>query len=233
MAELNGIMQERLTKTFSGETQEVTARRLNTTQGNVSKWKSGQQVPTTDMLYMISKAYKVSVDWLLGISDEPEIDGLVLEKLTYEQIAKVLDRLIQKNTIEIPNLVDVAEEKGMFSEKIEDVDENFEPVEPIFDSDHIKIKDRLLSYIMRRRSKLESIDLEMLDIWKEKLGNFQGLRILNYNETLQEAIDSHSPAQFRDGDWVELIHQLEKLSEDELRKYVKELKEKEMNHNGR
>ena len=81
MADLNEIMKERLTKTFAGETQEVTARRLNTTQGNVSKWKSGSQVPTPDMLLTISKAYKVSVDWLMGVSNEPEIDGLVLEKL--------------------------------------------------------------------------------------------------------------------------------------------------------
>ena len=91
MADLNEIMKERLTKTFAGETQEVTARRLSTTQGNVSKWKSGSQVPTPDMLLTISKAYKVSVDWLMGVSNEPEIDGLVLEKLTYEQIAKVFD----------------------------------------------------------------------------------------------------------------------------------------------
>ena len=159
MADLNEIMKERLTKTFAGETQEVTARRLSTTQGNVSKWKSGSQVPTPDMLLTISKAYKVSV----------------LEKLTYEQIAKVFDRLIDNNTIEIPNLVDVASENGLMAEPSEDG----EPQEkdPIFDSDYIKVKDRLLAYIMRRRLRLKEIDLEMLDTWREKLGNFQGLRL--------------------------------------------------------
>ena len=152
MADLNEIMKERLTKIFSGEVQEVTARKLNTTQGNVSKWKNGQQVPTTDMLFMISKTYKVSVDWLLGISDEPEIDGLALEKLTYEQVAKIFDRLIQNKTIEIPNLVDVAYENGLYNKESDEADDGKQyEFDPVYDSDHIKIKDRLLAYIVRRR----------------------------------------------------------------------------------
>ena len=69
MTDLKEILKNRLTETFAEDTQEVTARKLNTTQGNVSKWVNGQQVPTADMLRDISKAYKVSVDWLLGISD--------------------------------------------------------------------------------------------------------------------------------------------------------------------
>lgn len=225
MADLNEIMKERLTKTFAGETQEVTARRLSTTQGNVSKWKSGSQVPTPDMLLTISKAYKVSVDWLMGVSNEPEIDGLVLEKLTYEQIAKVFDRLIDNNTIEIPNLVDVVSENGLMAEPSEDG----EPQEkdPIFDSDYIKVKDRLLAYIMRRRLRLKEIDLEMLDTWREKLGNFQGLRLLTYSDLLENAIDAHSPAQFKDGDWVELVNRLSKLTTDELQELVSQLKKKE------
>ena len=168
---------------------------------------------------------KVSVDWLMGVSNEPEIDGLVLEKLTYEQIAKVFDRLIDNNTIEIPNLVDVASENGLMAEPSEDG----EPQEkdPIFDSDYIKVKDRLLAYIMRRRLRLKEIDLEMLDTWRDKLGNFQGLRLLTYNDLLENAIDAHSPAQFKDGDWVELVNRLSKLTTDELQELVSQLKKKE------
>ena len=83
MNELKEQVSRHLTEVFQGETQEVTARKLNTTQGNVSKWVSGSQVPTSDMLCEISKAYKVSVDWIFGISPQKEIDGVVLEKLTY------------------------------------------------------------------------------------------------------------------------------------------------------
>lgn len=225
MANLNEIMKERLAITFAGETQDVTAHRLNTSQGNVSKWKKGSQLPTPDMLLMISRSYKVSVDWLMGVSDEREIDGLVLEKLTYEQIAKVLDRLIENNTIEVPNLVDVASEKGLMIDQPED--EESEEKEPILDSDYIKVKDRLLAYIMRRRLKLKEIDLEMLDTWRDKLGNFQGLRILSYNDLLESAIDAHSPAQYKDGDWVELVNKLSKLTTDELQECISQMKKKD------
>lgn len=229
MNDLKEITKDRLSKTFIGDTQEVTARKLNTSQGNVSKWVNGTQIPTPDMLLEISKAYKVSVDWLLGISEQREIDGLVVEKITYEHIAKVLDRLIENNTIEIPNLVAAADENGLSSSLEDDAEDEEGQIqkEPVYDPDYIKIKDRLLSYIMRRRYKLASIDLEMLDMWKEKLDNFQGLRLLAYNDNVQEAIDYKSPAQFKDGDWVELVQYLSTMTTEELHQLVEELKEKD------
>ena len=195
----------------------------------MSKWVGGIQIPTPDMLLEISKAYKVSVDWLLGISEQQEIDGLVVEKLTYEQIAKVLDKLIENNTIEIPDLVVMADENGLCSDVQDGIEDGEDSAarESVFDPDYIKIKDRLLSYIMRRRHKLASIDLEMLDMWKEKLDNFQGLRLLTYNEKVQEVIDYKSPAQFKDGDWVELVHFLSSMTTEELHQLVEELKEKD------
>lgn len=231
MADLRLITKDRLAIVFKGDTQEVTARKLNTTQGNVSKWLNGSQIPTPDMLLEISKAYKVSVDWILGISEHSEIDGLAVEKLTYEQIAMVLDRLIENNTIEVPDLVLTAEEKGLLKlvdSELDDEDDE-ESQKPVLepDPDYIKIKDRLLSYIMRRRQKLASVDLEMLDTWKEKLDNFNGLRLLKYNEKMQEAIDLKGPAQFKDGDWVELFRYLGTLEPDELHRLVEELKEKD------
>lgn len=229
LADLRSITRERLSKTFRGDTQEVTARKLNTTQGNVSKWINGSQIPTPDMLLEISKAYKVSVDWILGISEQPEIDGVVVEKLTYEQIAMVLDRLIENNTIEIPNLVAAAADNGLCSAFEDDTDEGEEPIpkQAVHDPDYIKIKDRLLSYIMRRRQKLAAVDLEMLDTWKATLEHFQGVRLLPYSEQVQEAIDLNGPAQFRDGDWIELIKHLTKMTNEELQKLVDELKEKD------
>ncbi|MCB7250498.1 helix-turn-helix domain-containing protein [[Ruminococcus] torques] len=229
MADLRMITKDRLSIVFKGDTQEVTARKLNTTQGNVSKWLNGSQIPTPDMLLEISKAYKISVDWILGISEHPEIDGLAVEKLTYEQIAKVLDRLIENNTIEVPDLTLTAEEKGLMKyidpEIVDEDDE--ETREPLLDPDYIKIKDRLLSYIMRRRQKLASVDLEMLDTWKEKLDNFNGLKLLKYDEKIQEAIDLKGPAQFKDGDWVELFRYLDTLNPVDLHRIVEELKEKD------
>lgn len=222
MAELNKILKERLSKIFEGETQGITAKKLNTTQGNVSKWKSGQQLPTTDMIYIIAKTYKVSVDWLLGISDEPEVDGLVLDKLTYEQVSKVFDKLIENKSIEIPNIVEIAIENGLYLSS-----EESEDVSLIYNPDHIKIKDRLLSHIMRRRYKVSDPDVNMLDTWRDQLASFHESRLLKYNENIEKEIDAKSPAQFDEGDWAELIEKLSKLTEDELEKMASKIDEKE------
>ena len=225
---LNVILAERLRITFGNDTQEVISRKLNMTQGNVSKLINGQQMPTVDTLLLISKAYKVSVDWLMGISDQPEIDGLVINKVSYEQIARMLDRLIEYNSIEIPDLISVVEENGIPIYIEQDENNGEQPdFEPIYDSDYIKIKDRLLSYLMRRRDKLAHIDLEMLDIWKEKLDKFHGIRLLENTHNMQEVIDSRSPAQFKDGDWVSLVEELGKMSNEELEKIVDEIRKKE------
>ncbi len=67
MADLNKIISERLSKAFGNDTQDVTARKLCMTQGNVSKLVNGEQMPTVDTLVEVSRAYNVSVDWLVGV----------------------------------------------------------------------------------------------------------------------------------------------------------------------
>lgn len=233
MAELNDIISKRLAEAFGEETQDVTARKLNMTQGNISKLVHGEQTPTVDTLVEVAKAYNVSVDWIIGISECREIDGLVIEKLTYGQLGQVLDYLIESSTIEIPDLVKAAEDNGIQYEEIEEDAETPVVKDPIFDSDYIKIQDRLLSYIMRRRKKLEEIDPEMLDVWRDKLKGFRELRLLAYSMKLQEAIDASSPARFKDGDWIELIERLSKMTESELHNFVKALKEKDGKEDGR
>ena len=234
MAELNKIISERLATAFGNDTQDVTARKLSMTQGNVSKLVNGEQMPTVDTLVEVSKAYNVSVDWLVGVSDCPEIDGLVIEKLTYKQIALVIDKLIENCTVEIPDLVVEAEANGIYiPEEPEEGEDPPEKMQPIIDSDHIKIRDRILSYLLRRRMKLTEIDAEMHDVWIEKLANFQELRLLTYSLLMQEAIDANKTAGFKDGDWVELAQRFLDLTDDELQEEITRLKEEDGNKNGR
>ena len=65
MADLNKTISGRLAKAFGNDTQDVIARKLGMTQGNVSKLVNGEQMPTVDTLVEVSKAYNVSVDWLV------------------------------------------------------------------------------------------------------------------------------------------------------------------------
>lgn len=233
MADLNKIISERLAKAFGNDTQDVTARKLCMTQGNVSKLVNGEQMPTVDTLVEVSKAYNVSVDWLVGVSDCPEIDGLVIEKLTYEQVALVIDKLIENSTVEIPDLVEVAEANGIYiSGEPDEGDEPPEKLPPVVDSDYIKVRDRILSYLLRRRMKLSEIDAEMHDVWIEKLANFQGLRLLTYSLLMQEAIDANKTASFKDGDWAGLVQRFSEFTEDELKEEISKLTEKEGNGDG-
>ena len=75
MAELKEIVSARLQQLFQGETDEMTASKLVMSTGNANKIKNGKQLPTADTLVMISKKYGVSVDWILGIKEDKEIDG--------------------------------------------------------------------------------------------------------------------------------------------------------------
>lgn len=230
MDDLKDIIKNRLSEAFRGDTQDVSARKLNTTQGNVSKWVNGQQIPTSDMLREISKAYKVSVDWLLGISDQKEIDGVVLEKLTYEQVARIIDRLIELGNITIPDLQELKENVPGEDEYIELYGEDEPPArEPIIDSDYLKVNDRVLSYMLRRRLKIYEIGDDFVEMWKSRsLTNFRGLPLLNYTGNMGEAIDTRSWAAFTsDGDWITLVQELGAMTEEERSALIEKSKMKE------
>ena len=200
------LLADRLTQTFGNDTQEVIAQKILTTQGNVSKLKSGQQAPGLDTLIEISRAYKVSIDWLLGLSEQKDLDGVAVDKLTYEQVARVIDRLIDQNTIELTN----EEELSPGIKK---------------SSDYIKIKDRLLSFLMRRRFVFKSEGPDMDEFWNTKVDKYKGLRLLQYNDSMAELTDLKSPAQFTDADWKNLVDLLGTLSLEELMDEIEKKKQ--------
>ena len=55
-------------------TQKQVAARLNCSQQVYSNYELGQRDIPTDILIRLSALYQVSVDYLLGISDCPEIN---------------------------------------------------------------------------------------------------------------------------------------------------------------
>ena len=54
-------------------TQKETAKILNCSQQVYSNYELGQRDIPTDILIKLSAFYKVSVDYILGISDNPNI----------------------------------------------------------------------------------------------------------------------------------------------------------------
>ena len=176
MDDFRNVIAKRLKIAFNGETQETTAKKLHMEQGNVSKWLTGAQTPTTDTLFEISKAYKVSVDWLLGLSDCPQIDGLVIEKLTYDQLARLIDNLIQRNILEVPDISKLGknEEQGVPPKEYDELETDELSVhEPVYDSDYLKVNDRLVSHLMRRRWSYIKTDPDLIEVWSNKLDTFR------------------------------------------------------------
>ena len=66
-------------------TQEELAHKINTDKKQISRWESGGSVPHAETLVELSRILSVSVDYLLGISDEPTIrvrvDNLSVEEM--------------------------------------------------------------------------------------------------------------------------------------------------------
>lgn len=54
-------------------TQKQVAGKLNCSQQVYSNYELGQRDIPTDILIKLSRLYRVSVDYLLGISDDPKI----------------------------------------------------------------------------------------------------------------------------------------------------------------
>ena len=57
----------------SGLSQEQLAEQLGVSRQAISKWESGQSVPESDKLVVISNHFKVSLDYLLKEDDEQQV----------------------------------------------------------------------------------------------------------------------------------------------------------------
>ena len=169
----------------------------------------------------------MSIDWLLGISDVRDINGLNINNLTYEQVARIMDKLIINDNMKIlnhkeavrPDSVDDYGEIETSGIKIE--------IRPDDNMDYIKIKDRLLSYMLRRRYKIYDVGDDMVDYWyNSSLPNFKGLKVVNNTGNMQDALDAKGWAGFQDADWINLIEEISRLSEEERTAFIQEIENK-------
>ena len=52
-------------------TQTDVAQLLKTTRQQVSKWETGTQMMGVDKYIILARHYNISLDWLLGLTDNP------------------------------------------------------------------------------------------------------------------------------------------------------------------
>lgn len=83
-------------------TQEQLAEQLNVSRQSVSKWESGQVIPEVDKIIELSKAFDVSIDYLLQPS---ELDELSVKTQILEQQQKQMLSREQKRTRIFKNIM--------------------------------------------------------------------------------------------------------------------------------
>ena len=214
---LNKIVGQRLSEILNGEKQVVTANKLNVEQGTVSKWKHGETIPGPDTLVKIADLYDVSIDWILGISDTKEKNQISSERVTYAHVLTVLDRLFELANIEVLDFYEAAKDKNL---AVAFRNSNREAYTG--DTDYIKINDRVLSYLLRRRKQIYSFDEGYAKDWVDKcIAIFRENRTLDYRNNVDMVIQTNPTMTFNDGDWGRMVAEINAMSEVDMENLLK------------
>lgn len=95
------VTLERILELKGNDTQDAFGKKIKMSQANVSKMLKGTP-PSAATLIEIAKAYHVSVDWLLGLSEQKEhTSNLDVSNLTYSDVMAVIDKLYENGTIQM------------------------------------------------------------------------------------------------------------------------------------
>ena len=85
------MFSERLrqTRIESGMSQKQLSEKLFVSQQSVAKWEMDKSTPNPDMLSKLSEIFGVSVDYLLGNTDEPRTLDQQLEGIDFALFGEV------------------------------------------------------------------------------------------------------------------------------------------------
>jgi transcriptional regulator with XRE-family HTH domain len=135
------ILKERLVeqRLALGLSKKKLAEMLNLEQSTYGKYELGKRQPSLEMLQKLSEIFAVSVDYLLGISDEPTLQSnkelsksdnslsdcgdtkIVITKAEQDHLLKTSLEMLQKlsKTFSVPvdNLLSMTDEDTLKSEK--------------------------------------------------------------------------------------------------------------------
>ena len=83
----------KLLRSARGWSQAELARRLGITRNGVNSWEQGLSMPSPDFLIELSKAFSVSVDYLLGIEVLNCVNVTGLNDYDIALLTELADRL--------------------------------------------------------------------------------------------------------------------------------------------
>jgi len=159
-----GVFAKRFKQIIGRETQTSIAEKIHSHQPNISKLLRNKLDAslTVENLILISKQYNVSVDWLLGLSDEKKDIIKPDENMPYEFLLCIFANLYEHNAIQ-------ASVKKVHYGEFDQYDD--------YDLEDIKISDpvlqRMIAEIINNRGTDISIFLQWLDKYWEM---FKGIK---------------------------------------------------------
>lgn len=186
------ITLERIKELKGNDSQEVFAQKIHTTQSNISKMLKGMTPPSAATLTELAKTYHVSVDWLLGLSDEKEIGSkvqshnLTAETVTYADTMAVLDILYQKGSIDVG------------------YDNNGYNSEP--DPSTIYVRDKVLAYFLDNRFRYSGGSQNIYDIWlKQAMAIYDKYLLMQWTDSVKTIYEQNEPKSLSDEAIASLI----------------------------
>ncbi len=190
------ITLERIKELKGNDSQEVFAQKIHTTQSNISKMLKGMTPPSVATLTELAKTYHVSVDWLLGLSDEKETEPkvqshkLTSETVTYADAMAVLEVLYQKGSIDV----------GYGNNGY-----NSEP-----DPSMILVKDKVLTYFLDNRFRYSGGSQNIYDIWlKQAMKVYDKLLLLQWTDSVNAIYEQNVPNPLSDEAIASLVDDIE------------------------
>ena len=180
-------IKARLKEAFGQDTQETVGKKINMTQGNVSKLLSGSQQPTLETIYHVSEIYGVSVDWLLGLSDKKEIYKSC-EGITYAAAVRNLHELIRHGALKIEESAKTL---------------SFRVVDP------------LIKMLTKKSVTIYKTDKELYDNWNEtKLSLFQDRSLIWEGIWSMNGLDFLTGEAVTEANWLEVWDEAKKVEDD-------------------
>lgn len=188
------VTLERIKELKGSDSQEVFAKKINTSQSNVSKMLKGTP-PSAATLKAMAETYDVSVDWLLGLSDirkcvnEVQSHNLTADNITYADVMAVLDVLYRKGSIEVG------------------FDYNGYNGEP--DSSLIVIKDGALRYFAENRLRYYGGSTDIYNIWiKQAIQNYSNQLIIKWSDLMDKLYGQEVSTPVSDAQIVKVLDDL-------------------------
>lgn len=170
------VTLERILELKGNDTQDAFGKKIKMSQANVSKMLKGAP-PSAATLIEIAKAYHVSVDWLLGLSEQKEhTSNLDVSNLTYSDVMAVIDKLYENGTIQVGydyNSYGNESDPGM-----------------------LLVQDKILLFLLEGMDKLSGDNADIAGLWKDKTYKaFSNTPLLQWSEKVDTIYKQNMPEQ--------------------------------------